>query len=523
MLISATFHRYKGFLFELTAKGISSSFEKGLEGTGFSTFFKKNSKKEVFIATADNSESNLNEFFSVIMEDNSIDEIKKQLCSLDGVFQFVIHDKSNKCTYFGCDRIGVGKFYFKEEVNRQSLFLLSSLHLYPSSLNIDNEGLIFQLAFGYHVKPHPFIYKDIFSTDGGTLYRYNHTNGNIDEDKYWEGSIDSSIVDYSKIFSDSVNHGTHLNNLSLGLTAGKDSLAILSCFKKKGRGYSLGSLDSADVCQGKKIADFLQMPWKHIQLCNRNELLENLRHISRYSGGLATGSYVDMVEMFKHTDLNSGFIMGEGGECVRDFFKLNSDINDFKIFHNYLTPFKILSNYLINFPFYTEEEYFNACFAPVLKQSNVNSLDEFSSYFYRNCRMPGNFSLRHQILAPLRDKISPFLNGKFIDATYTLPLNSFKNSAIHREVIMMFNDKLLPFFDFPLKSNISTQNWSERLQGDLLKEILEIVSLNVKEFDGLIKERSVNDLISSSSKEERLYYFLLRIVSLKMFLSKSNQ
>lgn len=132
--------------------------------------------------------------------------------------------------------------------------------------------------------------------------------------------------------------------------------------------------------------------------------------------------------------------------------------------------------------------------------------------FYRGIRMPGNFSQRHSIMAPLRTKLAPLCHSAFIDQTYLDPA-WYANVSIHRAVISVARPELLPFFDRPL-TGASSQDLSSRMQGELRGLLCDLVEDCLPHAPGCWNRDGILGLLNEPTSGPREPYYLLRPVSL---------
>lgn len=470
------------------------------------------------------NEINGQEVSNFINEYLQIKELKQFL--FNGGYSVVIIDKQQNKIFIQSDYLGVNPLYVNV-LPCSGIVLSSSIGLmrayYPIEINRD--AAISHFGFGYHVSPHPFIY-NLVPVKGNRYYCFDVTGGFSDKSypfvehiEYSSEQVDSLVQSFSLI----ARNGKCDIDRFYSLTSGKDSL-VLVANESDIYGCNTGTFGqkgSADVLQSKKLNEFLHpKSYEYVSLCDRDEFLSYSMDISFLSGGLATLSYADMMKFVRCAIPNSSnFVMGEGGECVRSFFNLNETME--QSLDGYITPYEIIVS-VMNADLVQEigsrKDYIEKILTPILGhfEYDENQKEVFLTNFYRNGRMPGNFSLRHQILNPYRGLQLPFLSTDFIETFYALDPKYFKGSALHRKFIECNNANLLGYFDNPIQNSVTTQNWDHRLKTeilDILYSIFEHTDSNC-----IFDTYKIKKLIDMQrQKPDRGVWFLLRIASWFLF------
>lgn len=393
-------------------------------------------------------------------------------CDLSGVFALFVYDKRRRRLLAFTDRLGVqGVHYSRQAAGgwRVSTHLGWLLLAGGHDGSVNAAGFLTQMAFGYGVDPHRDVYRDVVAVRAG---HYVSLAARVATPaRYWSMPEPSSCrLDAVEPLVDTLRQAliepaTPEPPVFLGLTAGKDSLCLASVVPDAVtvRTGTLGRVECADQQQGAALAE--ERGWPHVRgsLCDEPQFFEWADVIAFHSAGLSTVSYVDMA-CFAATHIPSGsaFAMGEGGECVRDFFHSTRRTPLQTLVDDYMTPVDYLQQTLAaslgadlsGYPFVQVDALRSA--------TGERDAERFVSFFYRAQRMPGNFALRHAVLSVLRPKLSPFLDSRFIDATYALDTQEHAGSNIHRRLIAAARPSLLAFFDAPATSRESTQAWPVR-------------------------------------------------------------
>lgn len=120
-------------------------------------------------------------------------------------------------------------------------------------------------------------------------------------------------------------------------------------------------------------------------------------------------------------------------------------------------------------------------------------------------------------------KSAPFLN--LLRNISNLSDELFQNDTIHRELIKSKkSNEWVIFFEEPFKSNFDSQNWDERIKGDIGKTIKNIIDNMCIVSENLINKKGLNKLLTDQiTKPSRGIYFILRIISVVCFIDKNHK
>jgi hypothetical protein len=441
---------------------------------------------------------------------------------LSGVWSLIVFDKAGDTLHAFSDRLGVQGLHFGR--SRTGAWHLST-HLPWLLLNLEHDGSVdddsfaSHLAFGYAVDPHRDVYRGVRSVRPAHCVRL--TRDEAMQTRYWsppqasgaDACDPDTLVDALRgaIFAT-----TDRSRVFLGLTAGKDSLCLASAIPD-GRYPETGTLGAngcADRRQGSAIARAMRWPHVAASLCTGADFGAWADYVAFESAGLATVSYVDMAAFaVRAVPPGCAFVMGEGGECVRDFFASPSQPAMQTLVDDYMTPPDYLFTTLV--PRLTQRlaGYPVALVDSLYASSGGGDVDQFLSTFYRMQRMPGNFSLRHAVLSSLRPKVSPFLDSRFIDTTYGLSTSTHAQSRVHRRVIAHGRPALLPYFETPIKADIATQNWMQRfprIANEFRRRLAEALTC----CDDVLHPEGVLALCDATAAQpSRAIYHLFRLFS----------
>jgi hypothetical protein len=483
---------------------------------GFEFYTFENNDYHLFLQASNIQELKIHDFV-LMFGKNNIESFNKIYTFFKEIFQLYIWDKKKLVLHSITDFLGVGTNYHYNG-DRRNVFFSNFIKtdILGTPLEIVPEYLYDYLAIGYQIKPFKLPFKNIDTHKGCTLYSYSKNKVHITLIK----PVSVPVKNVENILIDSVSKTAKYR--FLGATSGKDSLALISLLKNNEHTIlgSFGNPESADVLQGNEIAKDMAITYKHQNYASSQEFKEFSENIAQISGGLTTSSYIDMLcFVAKSIPKDYTFIMGEGGECVRMFFESFKNIE--QSLDNYITPIEYLNSTLNlkrenhNFKELLTEQ--------ILSEYKGHNTEETLLNFYRQGRMPGNFSNRHKIISVYRSKYSPFLDYDFIKNTYDLDRKNYKNSNLHKQIVVSQNQELVKWFDKPIESKFSPQDFEERFKGYIGKIIRDIFT-NMSKTSQLYfnKLELIKILDNQLNSADRGMYYLLRVISFIIFID-SNQ
>jgi hypothetical protein len=442
---------------------------------------------------------------------------------LSGAFALIVVDKQTGRTVIIGDRLGVQGVHHSTDTSgtwRASTHLSWLLLANHHDGAVDEQGFLTHMAFGYGVDPHRSVYLGVQAVAAGGYVEF--ADGQCTTGVYWEAPEpsplkrleDSSFL--AATLGSAMQWPTHGGPLFLGITGGKDSLCLASTVRAETRpsAGTLGMDGSADQVQGAQICQALN--WQHIAggVCTTPAFFEWADYIAFASAGLCTASYADMAAFVANlAPPMSTFVIGEGGECVRDFFHAVGRAPLQRLADDYMTPVGSL-RITLSSRLAAELDGYPWTLIARLRSAIADERDDagFASYFYRYQRMPGNFSLRHAVLSSIRPKLSPFLDSNFIDATYGLSTSEHMNSEIHRRIIAAAKPSLEHFFTSPVQTAVSTQEWPARFP-TFANPFRERLQQMLPASDDVLDPGGVLELCDAASRNPRAVYHLFRVYS----------
>ncbi|MQA28695.1 MAG: hypothetical protein GEU82_02490 [Luteitalea sp.] len=444
--------------------------------------------------------------------------------TLSGAFALFVIDKADRTILVIGDRLGIQALHYGRDGSgtwRTGTHLMWLLLASGHDGSVNEDGFLSHVAFGYGVDPHREIYRGVSVVPPSGYLRVG--NDRCTADTYWsapEPSRSSRLADaapLAAILRSAMHAGIDRAGVFLGLTAGKDSLCLASAIAADGSALQSGTFGVAGCADHVQAAEVsLAQRWSHVAggVCDEIEFFAWADHIALHSAGLSTASYVDMAAFVAtHVPRGSAFVMGEGGECVRDFFGSEGRSPLDTLLNDYMTPVGYLQATLAGRLVGRLGAYPADLLEALRTATGTRDDRDFVSYFYRYQRMPGNFSLRHAVLSPIRPRLTPFLDARFIDATYALSTAEHASSEIHRRIISSAQPSLLKFFSAPVQTNRPTQDWPARFPR-LARSLSDALQRLLPSSDDVLDPPGVVALCDAAiAQPSRAVYHLFRLFS----------
>lgn len=505
---------------KLTSYLISFSVSEGLE---IKLYRQKNKELRGVTAYLYENENHLVFFQGVFSPDFEmlLRDKRNYIKNLSNTFTIFIFNKISNNLEVCTDEFGLQTVFW---TRKEDTFYFSNLVYHFNdfiALEINPEQYLNYLSLGYISPYNESYYKNI------NILKPNSRNIFLEQkhELIIEESESTSYVEFDldKIIESLKRPLNEIENPFFGITSGLDSSALLSIYpkKKKLNTGTFGIEGSDDIERGKAIADLLGLEYNQIDLVNKNEFLDYAKQISYFTSGMGTLSYVDMLKFVSESIRDEEcFVMGEGGECIRDFFSSKDTTAKDEVFQKYFSPknelLSIISDSLKN-----ELDDYPKNQIEKFKSKYTQFSDEYFIEFYREIRLKGNFALRTSILQSEVDKYAPFLEKDFKKLTFNLETNYFKDSHIHRQIIKNQNQELYNIINTPIKKH-DVQNWAFRFKNGIGQLLLDIVT-NFEYYDLPInKENLILGINKNIETPSRGIYLIFRIVDNLMFMRLFN-
>lgn len=422
-------------------------------------------------------------------------------------------------TIVAADRLGTQPIFYRVErgVSFWSTNLMWLLRATGHDGAYDPGGLADHLGFGHAIEPGRQVYAGVSRLPAGAFAEI--ASGQTRISHYWsqpEIGLSGDFDPHEAVAVLRAAGRTPERASVFGLTAGKDSLCLAAA-SEPAEGFTFGTRDSDDSRQGAMVAAALRWPYRSAGLCPAERFEHWAEWIAAHSGGLTTAAYVDKLDAVAFcVPRGAAFVMGCGAGCVRNSWPgpytwETGDSAVAGIRERYTTPRELMDRTLRS-GFLPAEPYPDE----LLERAGLTGGHPALAVkrFYRGVRMPGNFSQRHSILAPLRTKLAPLCHSAFIDRTYHLTPEWYENVSVHRAVISAAQPELLPFFDQPVRGGASSQDLSARTQGELRGVLCDLIEDCLPDAPPCWDGEGILGLLNERTPSPRAPYYLLRVVSL---------
>lgn len=442
---------------------------------------------------------------------------------LSGAFAVVAVSRLSGETLVVGDRLGIQAIHYLRTADGGWLFSTHLTHLLRSVGHdgaVAPAGFFAHMAFGYGVEPYGEVYAGVRRMSPSSYLRLGPdgvSTGSYRPPPEPAEPTDEQISFLVGALRSSIDSAPGELEPYLGLTAGRDSLCLAAAAAPRGpaRSGTLGVPQSADRVQAQRLSAHLGWAHDEAGVCSASELRDWAAFLAYHSAGLTTSSYVDLAAFVGTTvDHRSAFVIGEGGECVRDFFYTAGPSPLERLRHEFMTDRDVLEATLATPYREMTRDYPDGLIGPV--REAIGSADDgaFLLDFYRLQRMPGAFSLRNAVLAPLRPRISPFLDAEFIDGSYGMPVRMFEGSGLHRALIAGSRPELLTFFDHPVTDGPPTQDWPARFSGDVGIVVHDLLEDSLPHCEDVLDAPGVLELCRATAVDPtRAMYHLFRVLS----------
>lgn len=234
-------------------------------------------------------------------------------------------DKKRGVVLAATDRVGIQGVYYAPLgqqgwlISTHLMWLLLELG-HPG--DVDRDGFVEHLAFGYSVTPGMTPYRDVRRLPPST---YVVVEGPLLESARWcadSNASNTSDVPELHILVEALKcplqRTSYLKGWTIGVTAGKDSLCLAASIGQMPglSSASFGAKQCPDRLQGMLIAQTLGLSHSETGVCPDRLFLKWADHVAFHSAGLATASYVDMTRFVSLCiPPYNAFVMGEGGNA----------------------------------------------------------------------------------------------------------------------------------------------------------------------------------------------------------------
>ena len=289
----------------------------------------------------------------------------------NGMFAYVIFDKTNNVLVGARDRLGKKPFYY--HLSKDSFEFASQVNpiKYNNQFSISDVSRQLYLLYGYISEPH-CIYKEISKLRAGQMFTLHLDSYKIEIEQYWDIFSNSCNFSRPKSYEEAREQVKELlwdavrirlnADVAIGmfLSGGIDSSlisAIVSKINKNITAYTIGFNDNRfnESHHAIQVANALGVPIK-INYCEGDEMIKTLKNISTFfDEPFADTSFVPTCLLSEKTSLDVTVALGgDGGDEF--FYGYNSyfGLDKKRLFYksiplNYrLFLYSILKNYSSN-------------------------------------------------------------------------------------------------------------------------------------------------------------------------------
>jgi asparagine synthase (glutamine-hydrolysing) len=250
---------------------------------------------------------------------------------LNGMFAFVIYDRSNDILFGARDRLGQKPFYYYHKATDfEFASQIAQIQLHNRPFKVSNKAILEYLKWGA-VPDALSIYEEVKKLKPGHSFTFGLKSGKFKERRYWDipktnsspftGTYEEAQENLEALLKDAVDLRMYADvPVGVFLSGGIDSslvAALSSTSAQKVRTFSVKfTEDGFDESEyAKKVADHLKTD-HHIIECNPNEglnLIENFNFY--YDEPFADSSAIPSMLLAKHTrDHVTVALSGDGGD-----------------------------------------------------------------------------------------------------------------------------------------------------------------------------------------------------------------
>lgn len=251
---------------------------------------------------------------------------------LNGMFAFVIYDKTKQQFFGGRDRLGKKPlYYYYNGKDFEFSSQISSIQLYHNHLSISKRSIAYYLA--WNVIPDPFsIFNEIKKLLPGHTFTFQLNSGIFKIKKYWDINY-KSVPNYTGTYNDAKNELSSLLTEAVSkrlfadvpvgvfLSGGVDS-AIVSAFatntsptKIKTFSVKFNEKNFDESIYAQKVADHLKSE-HHVIECNYKEGIDLIKNFATfYDEPYADSSAIPSMLLAKYTKQHvTVALSGDGGD-----------------------------------------------------------------------------------------------------------------------------------------------------------------------------------------------------------------
>jgi asparagine synthase (glutamine-hydrolysing) len=479
---------------------------------------------------------------------------------LNGMFAFVIYDKTKNSLFGGRDRLGKKPLYYYSENNHFEFASQPKAIVLNNSIEIDPESQLQYFIWRYIPDPNS-IFKNIKKILAGAFFIYRLDNGSLSIEKYWDVDLKNipniSNFNYEEtkeqlieLLIDAIKKRIPTNsNFGISLSGGIDSsliTALASTFNSNLATYSASFSDKEydESSFANIVSDTFNTSHTNI-LCDTENILRVIQKLPLYfDEPFADASAIPTSLLFERCSADTRVILtGDGADELffgyhryAKILRLKNELN-FKIFKNVIktifTPNLKISNYKN-----IEECYVSEMILPNL--SYLNSSNTFDAvlnsielkYLYNDLPLPKKimyFDLKHYLNNDINTKVdrasmfnaiearSPFMDNRVVDFAHKLPFDYLYDGAIQKKIVKDILRNYLPDEIINRKKKGFSVPLAKLFRNELKDYLIDIVSEdNIEKINVLNKKQVIllrDQHISGTNNHATILYTVLNYIN----------
>jgi asparagine synthase (glutamine-hydrolysing) len=454
---------------------------------------------------------------------------------LNGMFAFVIYNKTKNSLFGARDRLGKKPLYYYSLNNHFEFASQPKAIILNNSIEIDPESQLYYFIWTHIPDPNS-IFKNIKKIPAGTYFTYLLDSAKLSIEKYWDVDLNtfSNISNFNyeetkeqlkELLIDSVKKRIPSNcNFGISLSGGIDSsliTALASTFSNNLATYSVSFSDTEydESRFAKFVSDSINT--KHTDvICDAENILRIIQKLPLYfDEPFADASAIPTSLLFERCSANTRVVLtGDGADELFFGYHRYSKIlrlkNELKfrnfrnVIKNILNPNLKISNYKN-----IEECYIGELILPNL--SYLNSENTFASalnsielkYLYNDLPLSTKlmkFDLKHYLNNDINTKVdrasmfnaiearSPFMDNRVVDFAGNLPFEYLYDGNIQKKIVKDILRNYLPDEIIYRKKKGFSIPLAKLFRNELKDYLIDIVSGdNVEKINVLNKKQII--------------------------------
>ena len=479
---------------------------------------------------------------------------------LNGMFAFVIYDKTKNSLFGGRDRLGKKPLYYYSVNNHFEFASQPKAIVLNNSIEIDPESQL-QYFIWTHIPDPNSIFKNIKKIPSGAYFSYRLDNADLSIEKYWDVDLNAisntSNFNYEEtkeqlkeLLIDSIKKRISANsNFAISLSGGIDSsliTALASTFNSNLATYSVSFSDKEydESNFAKIVSDILNTTHTNI-LCDTENILRIIQKLPIYfDEPFADPSAIPTSLLFERCAADTRVVLtGDGADelffgyhryaeilrlknelhiknlknVIKSIFAANLKISKYKNIEECYVGEMILQNL----------SYLNTAntFDAALNSSELK-------YLYNDLPLPKKimyFDLKHYLNNDINTKVdrasmynsvearSPFMDCRVVEFAHKLPFDCLYDGTIQKKIVKDILRNYLPDEIINRKKKGFSVPLAKLFRNELKDYLIDIVSEeNVEKINVLNKKQVIllrDQHISGTNNHAAILYTVLNYIN----------